>query len=86
MTFHSACRFCHDEFKKKYDSGIGNIQECRDYWIFYRKANEPEYGILPILVYKSDRQPVLLSFDLYLEHQDEIEHAIEVDVPKEFES
>ena len=86
MTFNSACKFCYEDFKKEYNTGIGNIQECKDYWIFYRKTNEPEYGVLPILVYKGDKQPVLLTFDLYLELSNEIENSIEVEVPKEFEN
>lgn len=84
MTFNAACKFCYEEFKKEYNTGIGNIEECKDYWIFYRNTDVPEYGVLPILVYKSDKQPVLLTFDLYLDLSDEIERAFSVIVPEKF--
>ena len=86
MTFDTACKFCYEDFKKEYNAGIGNIQEFKDYWIFYKKSDGIEYGALPILVYKEDKQPVLLTFDLYLELSKEIENAVNVEVPKEFEN
>ena len=44
MTFNAACLFCYEDFKKEYGSGIGMIQDCGEYWVFYKKSDEPEYG------------------------------------------
>jgi hypothetical protein len=84
MTFDSACKFCYDNFKKEYKAGIGNIQDCGDYWIFYINTDETVYGILPIIVYKSDKQPALMTFEVFLKLSNDIEKAIDIPVPENF--
>jgi hypothetical protein len=84
MTFNSACKFCYENFKKKYKVGIGSIQDCGDYWIFYRNSEETTYGILPIIVYKGDKQPMPMTFDIFLKLSDDIEKAADIPVPKDF--
>lgn len=83
MTFQSACDFCYNEFQKD-NSTIGSISDCGDYWVFYKKNDEVEYGSLPILVYKTDELPIFLAFNMMLEKADEIEKATEIKVPEEF--
>lgn len=84
MTFNAACLFCYEDFKKEYGSGIGMIQDCGEYWVFYKKSDEPEYGALPMIVYKGDKQPLPMTFDMYLQLAEEIGRGRTVVVPEEF--
>lgn len=83
MNFISACEFCYNEFQKE-DATIGKIRDCGEYWIFYKKCEEDEYGTVPIIVYKGDKQPIVMTFDLFLKLAPEIEKAILIEVPQEF--
>jgi hypothetical protein len=84
MTFDMACTFCYSHFKKEYDGGIGNIQDCGEYWIFYKKTEETEYGVLPIIVYKGDKQPIEMTFAISLKLSGDIDKATDVPVPAEY--
>lgn len=83
MNFISACKFCYSEFQEEH-AGIGKIRDCGEYWIFYQKCDADEYGTVPIIVYKGDKQPIAMTFDLFLKLAPEIENAPIIEVPKEF--
>lgn len=84
MTFNAACIFCYEDFKKEYGTGIGKIQDCGEYWVFYKKSDEPEYGALPMIVYKGDKQPIPMTFDVYLQLAEEMDGAKFISVPEKF--
>jgi hypothetical protein len=84
MTFDAACKFCYDIFKEEDNSCIGSIKEYEKYWVFYKKCEVVEYGILPILVYKEDKHSILLTFDKLLELSEEMENSVELEVPSKY--
>lgn len=86
MDFQSACRFCYKDFKEDYNTGIGTIKDCGEFWIFYKKPIDDvtEYGSLPIIVYKDDREPIYMTFDKFMELIEQIENSPKIEVPKEF--
>lgn len=86
MTFEMACKLCYENFKKNHNVGIGKIQECADFWIFYKSSTEVDYGFLPIIVYKSDEHPVYMTFNLYLELSDILKIAKEKTVPVKYKN
>lgn len=83
MDFVSACKFCYSEFQEE-NAAIGKIRDCGEYWTFYQKSDVDEYGTVPIIVYKNDKEPVAMTFDLFLKLAPEIEKATLIEVPKEF--
>lgn len=83
MNFVSACKFCYKEFQED-DAAIGKIRDCGDYWIFFQKSKEDEYGLVPIIVFKGDKQPIFMTFDLFLKLAPDIEKAPVIKVPKEY--
>ena len=83
MDFVSACKFSYSEFQE-YDAAIGKIRDCGGYWIFFPKGKADEYGLVPIIVYKDDKQPIFMAFDQYLKLASNIEKAPVIEVPEEF--
>lgn len=51
---------------------------------FFSKSKVEEYGIVPIIVYKGDKQPIFMAFDLFLKLSSEIEKAPVIEVPMEY--
>lgn len=82
MTFEEGCKLSYDIFKKEYGTGIGCIKKCSDFWVFGRKSETLEYDSLPIIVYKEDKQPEYLTFDMLLELADVLDKAEDLEVPE----
>lgn len=83
MTFDSACKFSYEKFQED-NAGIGEIRELDEGWIFYKQTDEMEYGTMPIFVYKEDKHPIQITFDIFLEMADRIASARKIEIPNKY--
>ena len=82
MTFEDGCKLSYDIFKKEQNVGIGNITECKDFWLFAKKTEVIEYDSFPIIVYKGDKHSEYLDIELFLKLKPEIDKGVQVPVPE----
>ena len=82
MTFEEGCKFSYDIFKKEYGTGIGTIDEYKNFWVFAKYSEAMEYGTLPIVVYKDEKRTEYLTFELSLRLAGELANPVSIPVPE----
>ena len=82
MTFEEGCKLCYSVFKKEYGTGIGTIDEYKNFWVFAKYSEVMEYGPLPIVIYKEDKLPEYLTFELVLHLGQEFDNSVAIPVPE----
>lgn len=82
MTFKDGCKLSYENFKEEYGTGIGAIEEYPEFWVFTKRAEVIEYGPLPIIVYKGDRHPEFLTFEMVMNLNHALDNPIQIPVPE----
>ena len=84
MNFENACRICYQYFMEKENVGIGEIRDCGEFWIFFHYAEEFEYGLPPMIIYKNDEIPIEVTFQMFLQLSEVIQTGKVIDVPNQY--